>query len=186
MRCLRAKEIRAVSRLENIHDVRDIEMYAAGHIPGSLSIALRPVFASWLGWLVTFNRPLVFVLGEDQDRRDLVRQALGIGYEQLRAHKPDLVYVSVSAFGHDGPRGSWPGYEPNAQATTGLHVRMGGAGAPAMQPFAVPAPPALDPRVDLRPQPGGRAAEPRERAHVAPVEALGALQVLGDAAHRDR
>jgi hydroxyacylglutathione hydrolase len=64
-------------------DVRDIEMYAAGHIPGSLSIALRPVFASWLGWLVTFNRPLVFVLGEDQDRRELVRQVLGIGYEDL-------------------------------------------------------------------------------------------------------
>jgi hydroxyacylglutathione hydrolase len=64
-------------------DVRDIETYAVGHIPGSLSIALRPVFASWLGWLVTLDRHLVFVLDEGQDRRELVRQALGIGYENL-------------------------------------------------------------------------------------------------------
>ena len=33
-------------------DVRPLDAYAAGHIPGSLAIALRPVFATWLGWLV--------------------------------------------------------------------------------------------------------------------------------------
>ena len=64
-------------------DARPIEAFAAGHIPGSLSIALRPSFASWLGWLVEPDRPLLFVLEADQDRLDLVRQALGIGYEQL-------------------------------------------------------------------------------------------------------
>jgi rhodanese-related sulfurtransferase len=74
---------RALTEGAEVIDVRDIERYAAGHISDSLSIALRPVFASWLGWLVTFNRPLLFVLGEDQDRHELVRQALGIGYENL-------------------------------------------------------------------------------------------------------
>jgi glyoxylase-like metal-dependent hydrolase (beta-lactamase superfamily II)/rhodanese-related sulfurtransferase len=64
-------------------DVRPIEAFAAGHVPGSLSIALRPSFASWLGWLVPADRPLTFVLGPDQDRAELVRQALGIGYEKL-------------------------------------------------------------------------------------------------------
>jgi crotonobetainyl-CoA:carnitine CoA-transferase CaiB-like acyl-CoA transferase len=66
-----------------------------------------------------------------------VPERLGIGYEQLRAVKPDIVHTSVSAFGYDGPRGNWPGYEPNAQATTGLQTRMGGDAAPLMQPFAV-------------------------------------------------
>jgi crotonobetainyl-CoA:carnitine CoA-transferase CaiB-like acyl-CoA transferase len=66
-----------------------------------------------------------------------VPERLGIGYEVLRKLKPDLVYVSVSAFGYAGPWGTWPGYEPNAQATTGLQARMGGDGAPLMQPFAV-------------------------------------------------
>jgi glyoxylase-like metal-dependent hydrolase (beta-lactamase superfamily II) len=64
-------------------DARSMTAYAAGHIPGSLSIALRPAFASWLGWIVPSDRPLVFVLDEGQDQSDLVRQALGIGYEEL-------------------------------------------------------------------------------------------------------
>jgi glyoxylase-like metal-dependent hydrolase (beta-lactamase superfamily II)/rhodanese-related sulfurtransferase len=64
-------------------DARSMEAFAAGHIPGSLSIALRPAFASWLGWMVPSDRPLVFVFDHGQDRSDLVRQALGIGYETL-------------------------------------------------------------------------------------------------------
>jgi rhodanese-related sulfurtransferase len=64
-------------------DARSMEAFAVGHIPGSLSIALRPAFASWLGWMVLPDRPLVFVLNEGQNRSDLVRQALGIGYEML-------------------------------------------------------------------------------------------------------
>jgi hydroxyacylglutathione hydrolase len=67
----------------DIIDGRTMRAYAAGHIPGSLSIALRPAFASWLGWLVPSDRPLVFVLARRQVRADLVRQALGIGHERL-------------------------------------------------------------------------------------------------------
>ena len=64
-------------------DVRPVPHFAAGHIPGSLSIPLRPQFASWLGWLVGRDRPMVFVVDDDQDRADLVRQCLTIGYEHL-------------------------------------------------------------------------------------------------------
>ena len=64
-------------------DVRAIAHFAAGHIPGALSIALRPAFASWLGWMVEAHRDLVFVVDADQDREDLVRQCLKIGYERL-------------------------------------------------------------------------------------------------------
>jgi glyoxylase-like metal-dependent hydrolase (beta-lactamase superfamily II)/rhodanese-related sulfurtransferase len=64
-------------------DVRPVEEFAAGHIPGALSNALRPAFATWLGSLVPEDRPLVFVLAERQDRNDLVRQCLNIGYERL-------------------------------------------------------------------------------------------------------
>ena len=48
-----------------------------------MSIELRPVFESWLGWLVEPDRPLLFVLGDDQDRSELVRQCLSVGYEHL-------------------------------------------------------------------------------------------------------
>ena len=58
-----------------IVDARPVAEFAAGHIPGSISNALRPVFASWLGWLADLDRPIVFVAGADQDRDELVRQA---------------------------------------------------------------------------------------------------------------
>jgi len=64
-------------------DARPIDRYAEGHIAGALSIALRPAFASWLGWLVEPDRPLIFVLDPEQDRAELVRQCLKIGYENV-------------------------------------------------------------------------------------------------------
>jgi glyoxylase-like metal-dependent hydrolase (beta-lactamase superfamily II)/rhodanese-related sulfurtransferase len=64
-------------------DARPIAAFAEGHIPGSLSIELRPVFASWLGWLVDPESALVFVLDADQDRGALVRGCLDVGYEHL-------------------------------------------------------------------------------------------------------
>jgi hydroxyacylglutathione hydrolase len=64
-------------------DARPVTAFAAGHIPGVLSIALRPAFVSWLGWLVDDTRPLVFVLDEDQDRGELARQCRTIGYDHL-------------------------------------------------------------------------------------------------------
>lgn len=66
-----------------IVDARSIAAYSAGHIPGSLSIELRPVFASWLGWLTELEQPIVVVLDDDQDEIDLVRQALTVGHDNL-------------------------------------------------------------------------------------------------------
>ena len=64
-------------------DARQIESFASGHIPGALSIPLRDAFATWLGWLVPDDRPLVVVLDPGQDREELVRQCLKVGYERL-------------------------------------------------------------------------------------------------------
>lgn len=64
-------------------DVRPVTKFSAGHMQGSISIALRPVFASWLGWLIGLDRKLAFILDADQDRNDLVRQCLDIGNEQI-------------------------------------------------------------------------------------------------------
>jgi hydroxyacylglutathione hydrolase len=64
-------------------DVRPAEAFGAGHLPGSVSIPLRDTFATWLGWLVPDDRPLVFVLGPGQDGSEVVRQARNVGYERL-------------------------------------------------------------------------------------------------------
>jgi rhodanese-related sulfurtransferase len=64
-------------------DVRPAKAFAAGHPTGALSIALRPAFATWLGWLVEGDRPLLFLLDRRQDRGELLRQCHKIGYERL-------------------------------------------------------------------------------------------------------
>ena len=66
-----------------IIDARPIERYAAGHIAGSVSIALRDVFATWLGWLVPDDVAVVFVVDDNQDDVLLVREARKVGYERI-------------------------------------------------------------------------------------------------------
>jgi glyoxylase-like metal-dependent hydrolase (beta-lactamase superfamily II) len=64
-------------------DARPVTDFAARHIPGSLSIPLRPAFASWLGWLAPPDRPLIFIRDHGQDPAEILWQALKIGYENL-------------------------------------------------------------------------------------------------------
>ncbi|KUM78182.1 MBL fold metallo-hydrolase [Streptomyces curacoi] len=69
-----------------IVDVRRVRDFAAGHIPGALSVQLRDSFATWLGWLLPEDVPLVFVTAPGQDLAELIWQALKIGYERLLGH----------------------------------------------------------------------------------------------------
>jgi hydroxyacylglutathione hydrolase len=64
-------------------DARPIASFGKAHATGSLSIEQRGVFASWLGWLVPLGQPIVFLLGDDNDRTDLVRQCFTVGHEHL-------------------------------------------------------------------------------------------------------
>jgi hydroxyacylglutathione hydrolase len=64
-------------------DVRLPDIFAAGHLPGSLSVPLRPAFATWLGWLTDPELPLVFVRDAEQDPDEIVWQCLKIGYEHI-------------------------------------------------------------------------------------------------------
>ncbi|WP_205717726.1 MBL fold metallo-hydrolase [Actinomadura soli] len=70
----------------HVVDVRPAVDYAAGHIPGALSIPLRDQFATWLGWLLPDTVPLALVTGPAQDLDEIVRQSYKIGYERLAGH----------------------------------------------------------------------------------------------------
>ncbi len=54
-------------------------------------------------------------------------ERLGLGYDDLRAVNPDLIYVSISAFGEEGPGRDLAGYDPLIQAFTGLMSMTGEA-----------------------------------------------------------
>jgi len=66
-----------------IVDVRPVASFAATHPVGSLSIPLRPAFASWLGWLAAHDRPIVIVREPDQDLDEVLWQAAKIGYDNI-------------------------------------------------------------------------------------------------------
>jgi crotonobetainyl-CoA:carnitine CoA-transferase CaiB-like acyl-CoA transferase len=72
-----------------------------------------------------------------QNFRRGVADRLGIGYEQVRARRPDIVYASLNTYGHVGPFADRPGHEQIAQAATGMQARYGGDGRPELQRYAV-------------------------------------------------
>jgi crotonobetainyl-CoA:carnitine CoA-transferase CaiB-like acyl-CoA transferase len=49
-----------------------------------------------------------------------VMEDMGLGYQQLCAANPKLVFGSITGFGSDGPLGSWPGFDQIAQGYSGL------------------------------------------------------------------
>lgn len=66
-----------------IVDVRPIRDVAQGHLPGAVSIALRSQFATWLGWTIKPDTPIVIVRNPGQDPADILWPAYNIGYTRF-------------------------------------------------------------------------------------------------------
>ena len=67
-------------------DIRPIEAFAAGHVPGSISIALSGQFASWAGSLLGLSsKPVLIAEGADQIEEARVRLAR-VGIEDLTGY----------------------------------------------------------------------------------------------------
>ncbi len=49
-----------------------------------------------------------------------VMDRLGIGYQELKKVKPDIIYCSISGFGQDGPYRSLPAFDPVVQGMSGV------------------------------------------------------------------
>ncbi|HEY4372008.1 MAG TPA: CoA transferase [Burkholderiales bacterium] len=59
-----------------------------------------------------------------------VPERLGIGYEQLKALNPRLIYCAVSGYGESGPLRKKAGYDQVLQTMTGMAAMQGRAGGP--------------------------------------------------------
>lgn len=54
-----------------------------------------------------------------------VTERLGIDFDVLKRHKPDLIYCSITGFGRTGPMAKAKGYDMILQAFTGMQSIMG-------------------------------------------------------------
>jgi crotonobetainyl-CoA:carnitine CoA-transferase CaiB-like acyl-CoA transferase len=108
--------------------------------------AMRPVARSFCGCqrgkrsiALDCKRPeAAEIIGELVSTMDIVHhnlrypaaRKLGIDYESLRVHRPDLIYCHTSSYGPRGPRADWPGYDQLFQACSGWEVAGGGPNNP--------------------------------------------------------
>ncbi|GAA3349497.1 MBL fold metallo-hydrolase [Amorphoplanes nipponensis] len=117
-------------------DVRPVTDVATGHIPGAIAIPLRAQFATWLGWLVAPDTPVVIVRNPGQDPADVLWPALNIGFDRIagelaggmsawtgevittRLVRPDQVDAPVLDIRQDSEYGA--GHLPGA-----IHLELG-------------------------------------------------------------
>jgi crotonobetainyl-CoA:carnitine CoA-transferase CaiB-like acyl-CoA transferase len=59
-----------------------------------------------------------------------VMDRLGLDYEDLASSNPGIIYVSMSGYGHDGPRRDWTSMNMNLQGYSGLMTVTGANGDP--------------------------------------------------------
>jgi len=60
-------------------------------------------------------------------------EKLGLGYEDLRALRPDVVYCSISGYDRTGPEAARPGYDLVVQGEAGLMAMNGEAEQPPLK-----------------------------------------------------
>ncbi|MGE0314913.1 MAG: CaiB/BaiF CoA transferase family protein [Lautropia sp.] len=124
-----------VVKIENHHDGGDIGRHVGPHFFGpadshffetfnrnkqSLTLDLKHPDG-----IATLHR---LVRGADallENLRGDVADRLGLTYGTLKAHNPAIVCVHLSAYGRDGERRAWPGYDYLMQAEAG-HMMMTG------------------------------------------------------------
>lgn len=70
----------------NVVDVRPLEQFAAGHIPGSISIALSGQFASWAGTILGLKSQPVLVAETDAQVEEATLRLARVGIEDVRGY----------------------------------------------------------------------------------------------------
>lgn len=120
---------------------------------GDESRQFAPFFRDKSAYYQSLNRgkeSIALNLKDDADRRVLLAMVrrgdvlvenyrpgtldkLGLGYDQLRAVNPRLIYASLSGFGHTGPWRHKPAYDMIVQALSGMMSVTGFPGGPPLK-----------------------------------------------------
>ncbi len=66
-----------------ILDARSKQAFAAAHIPNAINIPLSDNLAYWAGWVLPYDKPIVLVLDDDNDRDTVVTHLIRIGFDDI-------------------------------------------------------------------------------------------------------
>jgi crotonobetainyl-CoA:carnitine CoA-transferase CaiB-like acyl-CoA transferase len=66
--------------------------------------------------------------------RPQAAERLGIGYEQVRVIKPDIIYGHASGWGQSGPSSAWQSFEPMMSGFVGVGHEVAGQHNPPLYP----------------------------------------------------
>jgi hydroxyacylglutathione hydrolase len=69
-----------------ILDVRSKESFAAAHIPGAINIPLSPNLSTWAGWVLPYDRPVLVVLDDPAQMRDVTWHLLRVGFDDVQGY----------------------------------------------------------------------------------------------------
>lgn len=85
---LSPREVENLAKANEVQvvDAREIEAFGGGHVPGSLSIALRGEFPVWSGWMLDPNKPVVLVLPDEGKLTEIQAHLLRIGIDDVRGY----------------------------------------------------------------------------------------------------
>lgn len=67
-------------------DTRANVAFGGGHIPGATNVALGPMLATWVGWLLPPDVPLLLVLEREEDWEVVTAALLRVGYERFAGY----------------------------------------------------------------------------------------------------
>jgi len=102
--------------------VGDISLYAASILRNKRSIVIDLKSEQGRGLALALIARADIVL---ENNRPGVLERLGLGYEQVSAQHPGVIYVRISGYGQDGPYSQRPGYGAICEAVGGVRHMTG-------------------------------------------------------------
>lgn len=74
-------------------DVRPSANFGAGHVPGSLNIALSGQFASWAGTFISLNTPIILVAEDLDNVREAITRLARVGIENVKGYLDGEIFA---------------------------------------------------------------------------------------------
>lgn len=81
-------------------DTRAADLFAAGHLPGTLNIPLNKSFSTWAGWLVPYDVDIHLIAEDAPTVARAVRELTMIGLDRVTTWYAPIVLAEARAAGH--------------------------------------------------------------------------------------